>query len=122
VPGGAVGVRPGGVAVAGRLDGVAGADELAAVGGVELAGTGTLELGALGASVAVLEAAGGAEATGAAEFLADEHPALSSTVAPSTSTSRRCRTRGVPGCRAVSSCGAVPVRGVLTIMSRTLVD
>jgi hypothetical protein len=106
-------VGPGGVAVAGLLDGVAGADELAAVRCEGLVDAGTLELGVLGPSVAVLEAARGVEATGVAECLADEHPALSSTVAPSTSTSRRCR--GGPGCVGVL------VRDELTIMRRTLV-
>jgi hypothetical protein len=103
-----------GVGVAGRLDGVARADELEA-GCDELTDTGTLELGALGRSVAVLEA-GGAEATGVAELMADEHPALNTTVAPSTSTSRRGRNLGVPGWV------RVPVRGVLTIMRWTLID
>jgi hypothetical protein len=100
------------VAVAGLLDGVAGFDELAAVAFDELGGTGTLELGAVGRRVAVLDA-GGTEATGAADLLPDEHAALSTTVAPSTSTSRRCR--GGPGCVGVL------VRDELTIMRRTLV-
>jgi hypothetical protein len=106
-----------GVGVARLLDGVADAGGLAGVGCDELADTGTLELGALGEMVAALEV-GGAEATGEAESLPDEHATLSTTVAlsASTSTSRRCRDIGVPGCV------GVPVRGVLTIMRPTLID